>query len=177
MKNKNVHFSSTTDLWSTPQYIFDALNRIFHFDIDVCATAENAKCALYIDEQRDALNTDWHNIYVGSDERGFAEPPMCWMNPPYSQLKKWMKKAYEESQKGAAVVCLIPARTDTAAWHDYVMKASEVWLIRGRLKFGDQRNSAPFPSAVVVYEPDSDYGTPLFTAWNPVQGPPQIRLP
>lgn len=74
------------------------------------------------------------------------------VNPPYSQLKLWCKKAYEEHKKGKTVVMLIPSRTDTAAWHDYCMKATEIRFIRGRLKFGDAKNSAPFPSAVVVFK-------------------------
>ena len=76
---------------------------------------------------------------------------MCWMNPPYGkEIGKWLKKAYESSINGAIVVCLIPARTDTAWWHDYVMKG-KIRFIRGRLKFGGNKNSAPFPSAIVVF--------------------------
>ena len=76
----------------------------------------------------------------------------CWMNPPYGrEIIKWMKKAYQESLKGCTVVCLVPSRTDTIWWHDYAMKG-EITFIKGRLKFGNQSNPAPFPSAVVVFK-------------------------
>jgi site-specific DNA-methyltransferase (adenine-specific) len=78
----------------------------------------------------------------------------CWMNPPYGrEIKAWMKKAYDSSRTGALVVCLVPARTDTAWWHDYATKAAEIRFIRGRLRFGDAKHAAPFPSAVVVFQP------------------------
>jgi hypothetical protein len=73
------------------------------------------------------------------------------MNPPYGRaIKDWMAKAYDSSKNGAKVVCLVPARTDTAWWHDYAMKG-EITFLRGRLKFGNSKNSAPFPSALVVF--------------------------
>lgn len=76
------------------------------------------------------------------------------MNPPYGrEIGLWMRKAYEESLKGCIVVCLVPSRTDTAWWHDYVQGKAEVRFVRGRLKFGNAKNSAPFPSAVVIYRP------------------------
>lgn len=135
----NVHFSSATDLWATPQAFFDKLNSIHNFTLDVCATDENAKCKNYITEDEDGLSKEWH----GS----------VWMNPPYGrEIGAWMRKAYESSVGGATVVCLVPARTDTAWWHDYAMKG-EIDFIRGRLKFGNAKNSAPFPSAVVVFKP------------------------
>lgn len=141
--NTKLMFSSATDLWSTPQDTFDALNREFIFDLDVCATPENAKCSLYFTKAEDGLAQEW------SAGDGFARD--CWMNPPYGrEIGKWVKKAYEESSKGNKVVCLLPARTDTAWWHDYCMKG-EIRFIRGRLKFGGQKNSAPFPSAVVIF--------------------------
>lgn len=76
------------------------------------------------------------------------------MNPPYGRdIKYWVQKAYEESLKGATVVCLIPARTDTTYWHKYIFgKADDIRFIKGRLKFGYSKNSAPFPSAVIVYK-------------------------
>ena len=83
-----------------------------------------------------------------------VSPITFWMNPPYGrEIGKWMKKAYEESQQGCTVVCLVPSRTDTAWWHDYAMKADEIRYIRGRLKFQGAENSAPFPSAVVIFRP------------------------
>jgi len=138
--NTDLMFSSKTDLWSTPQETFDSLDQEFNFQLDVCATAENAKCKLFYTVDDDGLKQAWHN------EFGPA-----WMNPPYGRtIGSWMKKAWEESQMGATVVCLIPARTDTAWWHDYCAKG-EVRFLRGRLKFGGHKNSAPFPSAIVVF--------------------------
>jgi len=133
----SVHFSSKTDEWETPQDLFDDLNEKYHFDIDVCALPENAKLEEYFDPEDDGLSQAWWGT--------------CWMNPPYGRaIKKWMRKAYEESQNGSVVVCLVPARTDTAWWHDYAMKG-DITFIRGRLKFGGHKNSAPFPSAIVVF--------------------------
>jgi phage N-6-adenine-methyltransferase len=135
----DVHFSSATDIWETPQPFFDVWNKKFNFDLDVCATNENAKCPLYYTKEKDGLSNRWAGT--------------VWMNPPYGkEISKWMKKAYESARDGdATVVCLVPARTDTAWWHDYAMKG-DITFIRGRLKFGNAKNSAPFPSAVVVFE-------------------------
>ena len=124
--------------WETPPEVFEPLDAEFHFTLDVCATAENAKCARYFTEEEDGLAQDWDGV--------------CWMNPPYgTAIAKWMKKAYEESRKGAAVVCLVPSRTDTRWWHEYAMQADEIRYIRGRIKFIGAENGAPFPSAVVVF--------------------------
>lgn len=132
-----VHYLSQTDLWATPQAFYDKLNAEFGFETDVCATAENAKCPRYFTQADDGLAQDWTGT--------------CWMNPPYGrEIGKWMRKAYESAQGGVTVVCLVPARTDTAWWHDYAMKG-EIRFIRGRLKFGGGKNSAPFPSAVVIF--------------------------
>ena len=133
----NVHFSSETDMWATPQNFFDDYNAIYNFDIDVCATKENTKCDKYFTKEQDGLHQDWVGI--------------CWMNPPYGrEIIKWMKKAYESSLNGATIVCLVPSRTDTRWWHEYAMKGN-ITFIRGRLKFGNAKNSAPFPSAVVIF--------------------------
>ncbi len=130
--------TSNTDLWSTPRDFFDDYNAIYHFDVDVCATAENALCAKFYSPEDNGLSKEWHGV--------------CWMNPPYGrEIGKWMKKAYESSLHGATVVCLVPARTDTAWWHEYAMKGV-ITFVRGRLKFGGSKNSAPFPSAVVVFQ-------------------------
>ena len=134
----NVHFSSKTDLWATPKLFFDKYNDVYEFTLDVCAIKENAKCSSYFTKEQDGLKQEWFGV--------------CWMNPPYGRaIKDWVKKAYESSLNGATVVCLLPARTDTAWWHDYCMKG-QIEFIRGRLKFGDAKNSAPFPSAVVVFK-------------------------
>lgn len=133
---KNVHFSSLTDLHETPQKFFDDLNAEFHFDLDVCATSENAKCKKYYTKQDDGLVQPWYGT--------------VWMNPPYGrEIGKWMRKANEAANAGAVVVCLVPARTDTAWWHECVLP-HEVRFIKGRLKFGEAKNGALFPSAVVV---------------------------
>jgi phage N-6-adenine-methyltransferase len=135
----SVHFSSKTELWATPMDFFQKWDDLIGgFDIDVCANQDNAKCQKFFSKEDDGLSQDW----IGK----------CWMNPPYGkEIGHWMKKAYESSQSGATVVCLVPSRTDTKWWHDYAMKG-KITFIKGRLKFGDSKNSAPFPSAVVVFE-------------------------
>ena len=137
----DVHYSSKTNEWSTPQAFFDELNKEFNFTLDPCATSENAKCTKYFTVEDDGLKQDWSKDIV-------------FMNPPYGrEIKYWVQKAYEESLKGATVVCLIPARTDTAYWHDYIFgKADDIRFLRGRLKFGDSKNPAPFPSAIIIYK-------------------------
>jgi site-specific DNA-methyltransferase (adenine-specific) len=139
---KVVMFSSKTGEWSTPQDFFDKLNwRFGQFTLDPCATPHNTKCANFYTEAENGLVKDWEgeNVFV---------------NPPYGRgIEAWIAKAYCEGQKEhTRVVMLIPARTDTRYWHDYVMKASEIHFIKGRLKFGDSKNSAPFPSAVVIFD-------------------------
>jgi phage N-6-adenine-methyltransferase len=149
---KKVMFSSASNEWATPQAFFDKLNDIFGpFTLDAAASSDNYKVATYYTQSDDSLSQDW------SGNRVF-------LNPPYGQaLKDWVKKAYEEGQKdGTIVVMLIPARTDTKYWHDYVMKADEIRFVRGRIKFGDAKNGAPFPSAVVVFR-QSVYQAPRIT--------------
>ena len=137
--NTQVHFSSATDRWATPQDFFDQVARRYPFTLDVCALESNAKCARFFSPEDDGLAQDW-------------DGEVCWMNPPYGrEIGAWMAKAVEEWQRGAVVVCLVPARTDTRWWHDYAMRG-QVTFIRGRLKFGGAKNSAPFPSALVVFE-------------------------
>ena len=134
----DIMFSSETDEWSTPQWLYDALNKEFGFTLDPCSNG-NAKCERFYVPADAPLNRDWGTETV-------------FMNPPYSDVADWMRKAYGAAQEGATVVCLIPSRTDTDWWHRYAMKG-EIRLLRGRLKFGDAVNSAPFPSAVVVFRP------------------------
>lgn len=136
-----VHFSSKTDLWATPQDLFSALDAEFSFELDVCALPENAKCARFFSPAADGLKQDW---------RG-----RVWMNPPYGrQIGKWVEKAHASAQAGATVVCLLPARTDTKWWHDFVMPAAEIRFLRGRVRFGTAKSGAPFPSAIVVFRPE-----------------------
>lgn len=137
MKNQAL-FTSNTDMWATPQDVFDKLNSIFSFETDVCAIPENAKCEHYYTPEMDGLAQEWRGV--------------CWMNPPYGRgIGEWIKKAYESSQAGATVVCLLPARVDTRWWHDYCAGAAEIHFVKGRLKFGSAKDSAPFPSAIVVF--------------------------
>ena len=144
-----VGFSSTSGDWDTPQTFYDKLDRQFSFTLDPCATEASAKCAKYYTEEDDGLVQDWkgHTVFV---------------NPPYGRsIGVWLKKGYEESKKhNTIVVMLVPARTDTKWWHDYVMRAKEVHLVRGRLKFGTSDNAAPFPSAVVIFHSNTLYKPP-----------------
>lgn len=138
---KELMFSSKEMNWETPQGFFDKLNKDFNFDLDPCATKETAKCRDYYTKDDDGLTKDWGPCKT------------VFVNPPYGRdIKKWIKKGYEESQKDkTTVVMLIPARTDTSYWHEYCMKASQIFLVKGRLKFGGAKAGAPFPSAVVVF--------------------------
>ena len=133
-------FSSTTDLWATPQDFFDKLNEEFHFTLDPCANADNHNCPHYFTKEQDGLKQDWGGQKV-----------FC--NPPYGRaIAAWVRKCYEESRKpNTTVVMLIPARTDTSYFHDYIYHKAELRFIRGRLKFGGSTQGAPFPSMVVVF--------------------------
>ncbi len=134
-------FSSATHEWETPQPFFERLHAEFGFTLDVCARPENAKCPRFFSPERDGLGQAW-------------APETCYMNPPYGrEIARWVEKAFLEAQKGAVVVCLLPARTDTSWWHRYVMRAAEIRFVRGRLKFGGAASGAPFPSCVVVFRP------------------------
>lgn len=155
-KKLKVHFSSVTDQWATPQAFFNEMNAKYGpFNLDVCASDENAKCDNYFVEADNGLAQSWI-VYDGWPKHGDAYPAKCWMNPPYGrEIGKWVKKAYEESQKGCLVVALLPARTDTKYFHNFIYKKPGVTIdfIKGRLKFGNATNSAPFPSMVVVFNP------------------------
>lgn len=133
-------FSSKTDLWETPQDLFEQIDREFHFDVDVCAMPENAKCARYFTPDVDGLSQTWEGI--------------CWCNPPYGrQIRDWVKKAWFSAARGATVVMLLPARTDTSWFHDYIYGSmqTEIRFLRGRLKFSGEKHGAPFPSMIVVF--------------------------
>lgn len=135
----SVHFSSATDQWATPRALFEEWDALFHFDLDVCADASNAKCSRYFDAQVDGLSQTW-------------APARCWMNPPYGRtIGRWCAKAAAESRRGALVVGLLPARTDTAWWHEHVAPHAHVVFLRGRVRFGQARTGAPFPSAIAVW--------------------------
>ena len=133
--NTEVMFSSKTDMWATPQEFYDELNKEFHFETDVCAIPENAKCENFFTPGIDGLKQEWSGT--------------CWCNPPYGrEIGKWVEKA---AKSRALTVMLIPARTDTKWFHDYIYNKAEIRFIRGRLKFGGGKNSAPFPSMVVIF--------------------------
>lgn len=140
MNNSKVMFSSKSSEWETPQYLFDKLDAEFSFTLDPCATSENHKCEKYYTKEQDGLLQSWEG------ERVFC-------NPPYgADIKRWVKKAYQESmQEQTLVVMLLPARTDTGYFHDYILNRSEIRFIRGRLKFSNAKNSAPFPSMIVIF--------------------------
>lgn len=126
--------------WETPPELFGVLNREFGFTLDAAANAHNTKCRHYISVKEDALTCSW-----GMNER-------IWLNPPYGRkLSEWVIKARRESFNNNIVVMLIPARTDTSYWHHYVAEAAEIRFLKGRLKFVGAEASAPFPSAIVVF--------------------------
>lgn len=142
--NNALHFSSKKHNWETPQSFFEELDREFNFTLDATADDLNHKCEQYFTEEQDALSQEWK----GS----------VFCNPPYGrELPKFIKKAYEESQKdhNDVIVLLIPARTDTKAWHDYILGQAEIRFIKGRLMFevdGNKIDRAPFPSALVIFK-------------------------
>lgn len=134
-----IMFSSASDDWETPQALFDALNAEFHFTLDPCSSDANAKCEKHFTRDDDGLVQDWSGEVV-------------YCNPPYGrEMSKWVKKCYEHSQEGGTAVMLIPARTDTKAFHEYIYGKAEIRFLKGRLHFGNSKQPAPFPSMVVVY--------------------------
>jgi phage N-6-adenine-methyltransferase len=150
--NTELMFSSKTPEWETPQDLFQKLNGEFNFNLDPCATPDNKKCPYFFDEYLDGLKQDWLTICPCCTETHLTS--RAFMNPPYGrEIGKWVKKAYEEVQKRncSVVVCLLPARTDTKWWHQFVTKA-EVRFLEGRLKFGSAKNSAPFPSVIAIFK-------------------------
>ena len=138
-------FSSRSDEWATPADTFAELDAEFHFNLDPCATAENHKCPRYFTKEDDGLAQNWGGYNV-----------FC--NPPYGRsLPAWIEKAATEARNGATVVMLIPARTDTKAFHDFIYNKAEIRFLRGRIKFGlggETSDAAPFPSMVVVFRPE-----------------------
>ena len=144
-------FSSKRMDWCTPQDFFDRLDAEFHFVLDAAATDQSAKCRNYYTPETDGLKQSWN----------CGGAVFC--NPPYGrEIGKWGKKAYEESQSGTTIILLIPARTDTAYFHDYIYGKAEIRFVRGRLKFTDENGaagqSAPFPSMLVVYNGGKENG-------------------
>lgn len=149
--NTSVLFSSKTDLWATPQDLFDRLDREFHFTLDVCALPENAKCMAYYTPQDNGLAQPWTGV--------------CWCNPPYgrSTVKHWVQRAWLSSADGGCtVVMLLPARTDTCWFHEYIYQKSrvEIRFLKGRLKFGGSTSGAPFPSMIVIFRSEENSTPP-----------------
>ncbi len=130
---------SQTDDWATPQDLFDELNAVYRFQLDVAASDQNAKTERYFTKEQDGLAQEWTG--------------RVWCNPPYGRaIADWVKKAFESHhQNGATIVMLLPARTDTKWFHDYAMRG-RVQFLRGRLKFGGSKTAAPFPSMLVFFE-------------------------
>ena len=131
-----ILFSSNKEDWETPQDLFNELNKEFNFTVDVASSEENYKCNRYYTEKENGLKQNWDNEIV-------------WCNPPYGRkIGDWVKKA---SKSKATVVMLLPARTDTKWFHEYIYNKAEIRFIKGRLKFGNSVNSAPFPSMIVIF--------------------------
>lgn len=153
VKNNRGMMTSETDEWATPQWLFDELNLVFGFDLDVCATEDNAKCGFWYTKEDDALSREWRE-----------DGTTAWMNPPYGrEIGKWVEKAFTESRdRFMTVVCLLPARTDTAWFHEWVAGKAEVTFIKGRLRFGGCNVNAPFPSMIAVYRPKA-----MVNGWTP----------
>lgn len=133
MINRSL-FSSASDQWATPKELYEALDKEFGFDFDPCPLNENPDL--------DGLAVEWGQC--------------SFVNPPYSNIAAWCEKAVEQWKKGKTVVMLIPSRTDTKYWHKYIMQANEIRFCKGRLKFGDSKTSAPFPSAIIIFQGKSN---------------------
>ena len=140
MSLQKAMVSSKSNEWSTPQSFFDELDREFCFTLDPCATKQNTKCGKFYTIEDNGLKYSWAGEVV-------------FMNPPYGgNAGKWVEKAWYESQHGTTVVCLIVSATDRTYWHDYIFPyASEIRWLRGRLIFGDAKETAPFASAVAIF--------------------------
>ena len=144
-----VHFSSENREWETPEAVFKPLQKEFDIVLDTCATLENKKTNIYLDRKINGLKADW---FLLSSRLGGS----CWMNPPYGRgIEQWVQKASQERDKGATVVALLPARTDTNWFHSFIQEKEgvEVRFLKGRIKFVDAESSAPFPSMIVIFKP------------------------
>lgn len=151
-------FSHKSDEWSTPQWFFDVLNKQYHFTLDAASDGTNNKCAKFYTAKEDGLLQDWNGETV-------------FVNPPYSKCYEWVKKAHNEAKNnGTSTVMLLPSRTDTKWFHEFCLDVSvvkSIHFIKGRLKFGDQKNSAPFPSMVVFFtSKDSNDDKIVFSTLN-----------
>lgn len=138
---RKVYHASKRHDWETPWPIFAEYDAEFHFELDVCASPDTAKCARYFTPAEDGLAQDWGDA-------------VCWMNPPYGRhIGAWMEKAYLSSLAGATVVCLVPSRTGTRWWHAWVLNKAEIRHRKGRIMFVGARDHAGFASVAVLYRP------------------------
>lgn len=138
MVNRGL-YSSVTDEWETPQDLFNELNQEFHFTLDPCASTDNHKCEKWYSRSDDGLSKSWSGETV-------------FVNPPYgSEIQKWVAKCAAENKGGVVCVMLLPARTDTRWFHEYIYHKAEVRFIKGRIRFGNSKWNAPFPSMIVVF--------------------------
>lgn len=138
--NKKALFTSNSDEWKTPLELYTRLNKRYKFTLDPCATKENHLCDKYYTKEENGLCKSWKGETV-------------FVNPPYSEIKLWVEKCYKEYEtNGTTVVMLIPSRTDTRYFHDYIYHKAEIEFIKGRLHFSNSKNGAPFPSMIVIYE-------------------------
>lgn len=146
----------TIDDWETPDYFFKLLDKEFHFTLDPCATKENRKCKKFYSKEINGLNQDWEN-------------EIAFVNPPFSRIKEWVKKCYKEGQKeNTIVVMILPSRTDTQYWHNYIMKAHEIRFCKGRVNFlingKKPKNGSTFPLAIIVFK-ITDNKTPVISSF------------
>ena len=133
-------FTSDSDEWNTPIDLYTELDKRFGFTLDPCSTKENHLCKKYYTKDDNGLSKTWKGETV-------------FVNPPYSNIKKWVEKSYYEHEKnGTTVVMLIPSRTDTRYFHEFIYHKAEIEFIKGRLHFSNSKNSAPFPSMIVIYD-------------------------
>ena len=147
-----------SDLWATPQALFEKLDAEFNFELDVCAIPENKKCDRFFSPEQNGLTQEW------------STPKKClyaiWMNPPYGlEIERWMKKAYETSLRGYTVVALIPNRSNAPWWHDYVMKASEIRFIKHKVSFEGEAEGVPFWGSVIVVFDHCGFSTPRVSTY------------
>lgn len=154
-REMSVHFSSKKHDRGTPWDFFDVVNEEFELDLDVCANDFNAKLPRFISPEQDAFKVDWNG--------------RCWMNPPYGrEIGKWMERAFRQAAynpRCEIICCLVPSRTDTVWWHQWVMqRAYQVRFIKGRLVFDEEPASAPFPSALVIYR--NMYAITKYMGWD-----------
>lgn len=153
-------FTSNKEDWETPQDLFEKLNEEFHFTLDAAANEKNAKCAIYYTEKEDALKQNWNNEII-------------WCNPPYGKkIKSFVEKAFYTwlQYPKTTVVMLLPARTDTKWFHDYVYKRAEIRFLKGRLHFSNSKNAAPFPSMVAIWEHKEMQAQRLQELWRWING-------